>query len=101
MSALPPSVRYQYYQSVSSLNMSVMAKNLAPEDVTVEFTPNHLLVKVQQEGQEGKGARVERKCTQPLIIVHTADRCLQESCVLLYFPIRMLFSHVFLSVPVI
>ena len=49
-----PTVRYQYYQSASTLNMSVMAKNLTSEDVTVEFTPGHLLVKVKLEGQEGK-----------------------------------------------
>jgi hypothetical protein len=49
-----PSVRYQYYQSATTMNISVMAKNLTAEDVTVEFTPTHLLVRVKQEGQEGK-----------------------------------------------
>lgn len=47
-----PSIRYQYYQSATTMNISVMAKNLAPEDVTVVFTPTHLVVRVKQEGQE-------------------------------------------------
>ena len=48
-----PNIRYQYYQSATTMNISVMAKNLTSEDVTVEFLPNHLLVKVRQGGQEG------------------------------------------------
>jgi suppressor of G2 allele of SKP1 len=47
-----PNIRYQYYQSATTMNISVMAKNLTPEDVVIEFNPNHLLIKVKQEGQE-------------------------------------------------
>jgi hypothetical protein len=30
-----------------------MAKNQTADDVTVEFTANHLLIKVKQDGREG------------------------------------------------
>jgi hypothetical protein len=48
-----PDIRYQYYQSATSMNISVMAKNLTPNDVIVEFTPNHLLIRVKQDGKDG------------------------------------------------
>lgn len=59
VSALPPKaplpdIRYQYYQSATSMNISVMAKDLTPQDVTVEFSPQHLLVRVKQAGKDGK-----------------------------------------------
>lgn len=47
-----PDIRYQYYQSASTLNISVLAKNLAADDVKVVFSPHHLLIKVKQSGQE-------------------------------------------------
>lgn len=48
-----PDIRYQYYQSATSMNISVMAKNLTADDVVVEFSTNHLLVRVKQDGNEG------------------------------------------------
>jgi hypothetical protein len=48
-----PAVRYQYYQSALSMNISVLAKNLTPEEVHIVFSPTHLLVRVTQEGREG------------------------------------------------
>ena len=48
-----PNIRYQYYQSATTMNISVMAKNLTPDDVTVKFSADHLLVVVKQDDQEG------------------------------------------------
>jgi suppressor of G2 allele of SKP1 len=48
-----PDIRYQYYQSATSMNISIMAKNLTADDVVVEFSTKHLLVRVKQDGQEG------------------------------------------------
>ncbi len=52
-SQLPPEIRYQYYQSPTSVNISVLAKNLTPDDLQVEFQPTHLKVVVRIESVEG------------------------------------------------
>ena len=39
-------IKYQYYQSPASLSISVMAKNLAAEDVIVDIQAEHLRVVV-------------------------------------------------------
>lgn len=48
-----PEIKYQYYQSGTSVNISVLVKNLTPEDVSVDFQTNHLKVVVRVEGFEG------------------------------------------------
>jgi len=51
-SQLPPDIRYQYYQSPTSVNISVLAKNLTSDDIKVEFQSTHLKVVVRVEGVE-------------------------------------------------
>lgn len=46
-------VRYQYYQSDVALNISVLAKNLAPEDVVVDIKPEHLRVVIKYKTFNG------------------------------------------------
>lgn len=48
-----PTIRYQYYQSTASVNISVMAKNLTTDDVLVEFDAKHLKICIRQEGING------------------------------------------------
>lgn len=48
-----PTIRYQYYQTVSAVHISVMAKGLSSEDVRVVFLPDHLKIAVSQGGTEG------------------------------------------------
>ena len=43
------STRYQYYQSAQSLNISVLAKNLAAEDLDVVIGKDSLKVTVKVE----------------------------------------------------
>jgi suppressor of G2 allele of SKP1 len=45
--SIPLPIRYQYYQSNSSLTISVMAKNLSADDVMVEIRPTSLRVAVK------------------------------------------------------
>lgn len=45
-------IRYQYYQSTTSLNISVLVKNLTANDVTVNFSRDSLRVVVHQSGNE-------------------------------------------------
>eukprot|EP01034_Spumella_vulgaris_P025584 gene25584-32056_t len=45
--ALVLPVRYQYYQSDATLSISVLAKNLAAEDVVVDIQPDHLRVVIK------------------------------------------------------
>lgn len=45
--SIPLPVRYQYYQSNSSLTISVMAKNLTADDVIVDIRPTTLRVVVK------------------------------------------------------
>lgn len=42
-----PPTRYQYYQSSTTLNISVLAKNLKPEDVDVNINNNYLKVVIK------------------------------------------------------
>ena len=48
-----PEIKYQYYQSSSSLNLSVLVKNLTSENVSVDFQANHLKILVRVDGFEG------------------------------------------------
>jgi hypothetical protein len=48
-----PEIKYQYYQSSTALNLSVLAKNLSSEDVSVDFETNHLKVVVRVDGVQG------------------------------------------------
>lgn len=43
--ALP--IKYQYYQSLSTMNISVLAKNLTADDVLVDIQPTHLRVVIK------------------------------------------------------
>eukprot|EP01038_Epipyxis_sp_PR26KG_P004214 gene4214-5989_t len=47
-------VRYQYYQSTSTLSISVMAKNLTSDDVVVIITQDHLRVVIKYIDSSGK-----------------------------------------------
>lgn len=47
-------VRYQYYQSDIALNISVLAKNLAAEDVVVDIKPDHLRVVIKYRTFSGE-----------------------------------------------
>lgn len=48
-----PEIKYQYYQSATSLNISVLVKNLSPDDVKVDFQQSHLKILVKIDGVEG------------------------------------------------
>lgn len=48
-----PDIKYQYYQSATSINISVLVKNLTPDDVSVDFQPSHLRIHVRIDGVEG------------------------------------------------
>ena len=43
-------IRYEYYQSKEKMNVSVLAKNMRPEDVEVIISPAHLLVRLRLGG---------------------------------------------------
>jgi tetratricopeptide (TPR) repeat protein len=45
-----PEIKYQYYQSGSTMNISVLAKNLDPSDVNVTITQQHIKVFIKREG---------------------------------------------------
>ena len=47
-----PSIRYEYYQSLERLTISVLAKNLNPSDVRVDITSNRLYVSVKHGNDE-------------------------------------------------
>mmetsp|Transcript_17360 Transcript_17360/g.18102 ORF Transcript_17360/g.18102 Transcript_17360/m.18102 type:complete len:377 (-) Transcript_17360:75-1205(-) len=47
-----PEIKYQYYQSATSLNISVLVKNLSPDDVKVDFQQSHLKILVKIDGVE-------------------------------------------------
>ena len=48
-----PEIKYQYYQSSTSLNISVLVKNLTSNDVSVDFQSSHLKIIVRVDGFEG------------------------------------------------
>ena len=47
-----PSIRYEYYQSLERLTISVLAKNLNPSDVRVDISSNRLYVSVKHGNDE-------------------------------------------------
>jgi hypothetical protein len=47
VTSIPLPIKYQYYQSMKSLTISVMIKNVNPADVTVIIQPTHLKVAVK------------------------------------------------------
>ncbi|OQR82904.1 hypothetical protein ACHHYP_15343 [Achlya hypogyna] len=46
-----PALRHEWYQSPTHVTLSLMQKNLTPEDVTVDFSPNHLHVRFVVNGE--------------------------------------------------
>lgn len=58
-------VRYQYYQSDSTLNISVLAKNLTADDVFVDIQPEHLRVVIKYRTHGGE-SREEVVIDKPL-----------------------------------
>lgn len=61
--ALP--IKYQYYQSNSSLTISVMAKNILAEDLIVKIEPTHLHVSVRY-----KLISSEQEIPQEEVVIH-------------------------------
>lgn len=56
----PAATRYQYYQSNSSLGISVLAKGRTQDDVTVDITCNHLRVVVKHGGTAGDEVVIDK-----------------------------------------
>lgn len=54
MSGMP---KYQYYQDDNFMKVQIIEPNVAPENLTVEFTPDELSVKIKK--LEAEGAMVE------------------------------------------
>eukprot|EP00599_Poterioochromonas_sp_BG-1_P001718 CAMPEP_0173150388 /NCGR_PEP_ID=MMETSP1105-20130129/10934_1 /TAXON_ID=2985 /ORGANISM="Ochromonas sp., Strain BG-1" /LENGTH=377 /DNA_ID=CAMNT_0014065521 /DNA_START=58 /DNA_END=1191 /DNA_ORIENTATION=+ len=46
-------IKYQYYQSLSSLTIDVMVKNRTPEDVAIDISPTHLKVLIRYKITNG------------------------------------------------
>ena len=61
-------MRYQYYQSAASLNISVMAKNLTADDVVVDIQPEHLRVVVLHPAATATGSSVLGKRREEVVI---------------------------------
>jgi hypothetical protein len=51
--ASAPTIKYQYYQSSTAVNISVLAKNVSAEDAHVDFSPSHLKIRIRQDGSDG------------------------------------------------
>eukprot|EP01032_Pedospumella_encystans_P014281 gene14281-16418_t len=69
VAAAPQPIRYQYYQSATSLSLSVMAKNLSAEDVTVDIQAEHLRVVVLHPASGGgEGTSVLGKRREEVVI---------------------------------
>lgn len=49
-----PEIKYQYYQSANSVNISVLAKNIEPKDANITFLANHLRVYINREGRHDR-----------------------------------------------
>jgi suppressor of G2 allele of SKP1 len=49
-----PTIKYQYYQSSTQMNISVLAKNLTPNDVDIEFQPKHLKIAIRSLENNGQ-----------------------------------------------
>ncbi|OQR95352.1 hypothetical protein THRCLA_07948 [Thraustotheca clavata] len=46
-----PTVRHEWYQTPTHVTLSLLQKNLKSEDVTVDFSPNHLHVRFPVNGE--------------------------------------------------
>lgn len=53
-----PTYKYQYYQSSTQMNISVLAKNLTADDVQVTFQSKHLCVRIKSNDTHGQFATV-------------------------------------------
>lgn len=51
-STMQQTIRYQYCQSTEKVSISVLAKNMKPEDVSISFAPQHITVKLIIGGQD-------------------------------------------------
>lgn len=49
-----PEIKYQYYQSGTHMNISVLAKNLQPQDVNIDISEQHLRVYIKRDGPAEK-----------------------------------------------
>jgi hypothetical protein len=49
-----PEIKYQYYQSANSVNISVLAKNIEPKDANITFLANQLRVYINREGRHDR-----------------------------------------------
>lgn len=49
-----PEIKYQYYQSGTHMNISVLAKNLDPSDVNIDISEQHLRVYIKRGGPAEK-----------------------------------------------
>jgi hypothetical protein len=68
-----PEIKYQYYQSSYSLNISVLVKNLTSDDVSVDFQTNHLKILIRVDGFEGI-LLPSLSCAQWSYIVNVFDK---------------------------
>ena len=59
-------IKYQYYQSPSSLSISVLAKNLSVDDIVVEIKSDHLRV-VVMHGSTGDGSVLGKRKEEVVI----------------------------------
>lgn len=50
--AIPASIKYQYYQSQDYLNISILAKNVNPNDAKIEIQANRIRVVIPVESRE-------------------------------------------------
>ena len=46
---IPNAIKYQYYQSAESMNISILAKNVTPEEAEISIQPDYLKVKCRGE----------------------------------------------------
>ena len=47
--AIPNAIKYQYYQNAEAVNISILAKNVTPEETEISILPEHLKVKCRGE----------------------------------------------------
>ena len=46
---IPNAIKYQYYQNAEAVNISILAKNVTPEETEISILPEHLKVKCRGE----------------------------------------------------
>jgi len=46
---IPHAIKYQYYQSAEAVNISVLAKNVTPDEAEISIQPGHLRVRCRGE----------------------------------------------------